>query len=104
MEREGRGARPFGAVIARVMSSLGLGDADEARLFREWARAAGPEFAEGCKPGRLEGGTMAVMPANETWAHMLAMRREDLKGKLNSYLGHEKVKEVLVMTRGFGGR
>ena len=99
IERAGKGARPLGTVVAEVLVSLGLGDPVEARLHAEWKEAAGEEFAAGCRPAALRSGRLSVEPSGEAWRYELTMRCEELKVRLNSYLGGDHVKEIQVMAR-----
>ena len=99
IERAGKGARPLGSVVAEVLASLGLGNPAEARLFAEWKEAAGEGFAAGSRPAALRDGRLSVEPSGETWRYELTMRSEELKARLNSYLGGNHVKEIQVMAR-----
>jgi predicted nucleic acid-binding Zn ribbon protein len=99
VERARKGVRALGAVVTEVLATLGLGDPAEARLHAEWKEAAGGEFAASCQPAALRAGRLTVVPAGEAWRYELTMRSEELKLRLNSYLGGDHVKEVAVMAR-----
>lgn len=106
------GPRSVGLVLAELARVLGLDDPRERLLLSRWEEAAGPQLAAACRPLALEGGRLRVDAASSVWQYELAMRREELKGRINVFMrahgaapeGADAVKEVHVSLRSSHGR
>ena len=100
--------RSLRTVLTGVMQSLGLDDPAEAALRARWDQAVGSEIAAVCRVEKLDAGRLYLGVDNPVWSYELSMRREALRGKINAFLGEEKVIEVHVRLknerRGAGGQ
>ena len=97
-DRHGR-PRTLGTVLTEVLAALPLGDAAERTLVEGWARAVGADEAAHSAVERLENGRLTVSVDHPVRHYEWMMRREELRGKLNGFLGAEAIKEVQVKLR-----
>ncbi len=102
-DRRGR-ARTLGAVLTEVLATLPLGDAAERTLVEGWAQAVGADAAAHSAVERLEHGRLTVSVDHSIRHYEWMMRREELRVKLNRFLGNEAIKEVQVKLRKTHGR
>ena len=97
-------ARALGSVLTEVLATLPLGDAAERTLVDGWARAVGDDEAAHSLVERLEGGRLTVAVDSPVRHYEWMMRREDMRAKLNGFLGKDVIREVQVKLRKTHGR
>jgi predicted nucleic acid-binding Zn ribbon protein len=61
-----------------------------------WARAAGRAIAEHSRPAAFADGTLTLEADSHTWAAQLRLMREQIRKKVNAFLGVPVVKELEV--------
>ncbi len=69
-----------------------------------WSHVAGPAIAQQSQPDAFAAGTLTLAAADPSWAKALAAMREDLRNKINAYLGRPvvralRIRMVLKLTR-----
>ncbi len=63
-------------------------------IFNHWEEIVGSEINKKSRPDKLTGGILFVSVINFTWANELSYMSEQLKEKINSYIGREIVKSI----------
>jgi len=102
---ERRGSpRALGSVLTEVLAALPLGDPAERVLVEDWAKAVGPEAAAHSNVERFERGRLTIAIADSARLFEWNLQREELRGKLNRFLGSDAIKEVQVKLRKTHGR
>jgi predicted nucleic acid-binding Zn ribbon protein len=97
-DRESEGPRRVGGVLQGVISRLGLRrELDDYRVFEAWERIVGPQIARNAQPTRLDAKRLVVTVKSAVWMQELALLREDIRRKLNEWMGREIVSEVFLV-------
>lgn len=92
-----RGPVSLGQSLGRLIEEMGMGiPLAERRAVLLWSDVVGPEIARVTEPGRVKGGCLPVRVKTAPWRHALIFRREEIREKLNSRLGEELVKRILL--------
>jgi hypothetical protein len=91
-------------VLTEVLATLPLGDPAERALVEGWEKAVGADEAAHSTVERLERGRLTVAVDHPVRHYEWMMRREELRGKLNGFLGGDTIKEVQVKLRKTHGR
>ena len=100
----GKKPQPISSLLSSVFASLGLGlDTPEMVLRVQWAEAIGPGYAAGTVVDRLdEKGCLHIrVEYNSALANEMYMRQEDIRQRLNRFLGKEIINSVQVKGRRF---
>ncbi len=63
-------------------------------IFNHWEEIVGSEINKKSRPDKLTGGILFVSVINFTWANELSYMSEQLKEKINSYIGRKIVKSI----------
>jgi predicted nucleic acid-binding Zn ribbon protein len=85
-------------VLQGVISRLGLRrELDDYRVFEAWERIVGPQIARNAQPTRLDAKRLVVTVKSTVWMQELALLREDIRRKLNEWMGREIVSEVFLV-------
>lgn len=93
--REQKGPKPVGRVLAEVVSRLGLRrDLDDYRIFEAWDRVVGAQIARHAQPVRLDARRLVVHVRSAVWLQELSLLRDDLRRRINDWMGRELVKEL----------
>ncbi len=61
-----------------------------------WSEVVGEQVAKATKEISFEGDKLVIRVINDAWRHELHMNRFSIKKRLNSRVGSEVVKEVVV--------
>ncbi|MEK7474216.1 MAG: DUF721 domain-containing protein [Candidatus Coatesbacteria bacterium] len=91
-------------MLTEVLATLPLGDPAERALVEGWGRAVGADEAAHSVVERLERGRLTVAVDSSVRHYEWMMRREELRAKLNGFLGGDTIKEVQVKLRKTYGR
>jgi hypothetical protein len=91
--------RNLRSILTDVGASLGLEDPVERVLHERWPEAVGADLAALCGPEKLARGKLTVEVADPVVKYEMFMRRENLRERLNSWLGKEHIREVHVRLR-----
>ncbi len=84
-----------GVVVPQTIASLGLMKKYQAQcaiLF--WRTIVGDEIASHSKAQRLERGVLTVTVSNSVWTHHLFLLKQDLIGKINTYIGQNVITDI----------
>jgi len=84
-----------GVVVPQTIKSLGLTKkyyAQCAVLF--WRTIVGDEIASHARAQRLERGILTVTVSNSVWTHHLFLLKQDLIGKINTYIGQNVITDI----------
>ena len=97
-DREDRGFQRLGGVLEGVVARLGLRrDLDDYRVFDAWERIVGPQIARNAQPTRLDARRLVVTVKSAVWMQELSLLREDIRRKLNEWMGRDIISEVFLV-------
>ena len=89
--------RPLSGVIQESLSGLGLAERlREAEIWRIWLDVVGAALACRAQPLRIINGTLTVAVSSAPWMQELRFMTGMIKEKLNSRLGAEIVREIIL--------
>jgi predicted nucleic acid-binding Zn ribbon protein len=92
------GPRRLGGVLSGVISRLGLRrDLDDYRIFEAWERVVGAQIARNAQPTRLDAKRLVVTVKTAVWMQELSLLREEIRQKLNEWMGREIVSEIFLV-------
>jgi len=100
----GKKPQPISALLDSVFAGMGVAlDSPEMVLRTRWPEAIGEGYASGTVVDRLdEQGCLHVrVEYNSALANEMYMRQEDIRVRLNRFLGNEIIKSVQVKGRRF---
>jgi predicted nucleic acid-binding Zn ribbon protein len=90
-------AQHIGDVIARIVRASGLQpELDAVRVPDAWAHAVGERLARRTEVRQFSYGVLRIHVVDAVWRQELTLRREELRTSLNSYLGREVVRELII--------
>jgi len=97
------GKRPKGSPerISKLLTGPGLNPELGARLkdlviWESWDQAVGVAIAGRARPLRLVGGVLTVVVASGPWMQQLSFMKTELRERINTLLGNERVKEIVL--------
>lgn len=97
------GKRPKGSPerISKLLTAPGLNPELGERLkdlviWESWDQAVGSAIAGRARPLRLVGGVLTVVVASGPWMQQLSFMKAELRDRINSMLGSERVKEIVL--------
>jgi len=61
-----------------------------------WSKVAGAAIAQQSQPDAFAAGTLTLAAADPSWAKALTVMREELRDKINAYLGRPVVRAVRI--------
>jgi predicted nucleic acid-binding Zn ribbon protein len=61
-----------------------------------WSHVAGPAIAQQSQPDTFAAGTLTLAAADSGWAKALTAMREELRDKINAYLGRPVVRALRI--------
>lgn len=89
--------RPLSGVVQESLAGLGLAERlREAEIWRIWPDVVGAALACRAQPVRIINGTLTVAVSSAPWMQELRFMTGMMKEKLNSFLGSEIVKEIIL--------
>jgi hypothetical protein len=89
--------RPLSGVVQESLTGLGLADRlREAEIWRIWPDVAGAAIAGRAQPLRIINGILTIAVSSAPWLQELRFMTGMMKEKLNSRLGGEVVKEIVL--------
>ena len=89
------GFREMSEIVGDALRSLGVERQVRARnAVSKWRRAVGPLLARVSEATFLRNGILWVTVADSVWQHELALRKEEIRTRLNADLGEELVRDV----------
>jgi predicted nucleic acid-binding Zn ribbon protein len=92
------GLRKLDGVLETVVSRLGLRrDLDDYRIFEAWERVVGEQIARNAQPVRLDAKRLVVNVKNPVWMQELTLLREDIRRRINEWMGRELVQELFLV-------
>jgi len=92
------GPRRLSGVLDRVISRLNLRrDLDDYRVFEAWERVVGPQISRNAQPTRLDAKRLVVSVKSPVWMQEISLLREEIRRKLNEWMGREIVSEVFLV-------
>jgi predicted nucleic acid-binding Zn ribbon protein len=90
-------AQRIGDVIARIVRASGLQpELDAVRVPEAWAHVVGARLAARTEVRQFAYGTLRVHVVDAVWRQELTLRREELRLSMNSFLGREVVREIII--------
>jgi len=85
----------IGSIINKIISDPKIKSKLEiSNIFNHWNEIVGSEIHKKSRPDKLTGGVLFVSVINFTWANELSLMSEQLKDKINSYVGRKVVKSI----------
>ena len=89
--------RPLSGLVQENLVGLGLGERlREAEIWRIWPDVVGATLACRARPVRIINGTLTVAVSSAPWMQELRFMTVMMKDKLNSCLGTEVVREIVL--------
>ncbi|MDD2897583.1 MAG: DUF721 domain-containing protein [Desulfuromonadaceae bacterium] len=89
--------RPLSGLVQDGLVSFGLADRlREAEIWRIWPEVVGSALACRAHPLRIINGTLTVAVSSAPWMQELRFMTAMMKDKLNSSLGAEVVREIIL--------
>lgn len=89
--------RPLPGLINECLQGLGLAERlREAEIWRIWPEVVGATVAARAQPLRIIGGTLTVAVSSAPWIQELRFMTGMMKEKLNSRLGGDVVREIVL--------
>ncbi|MDD2271427.1 MAG: DUF721 domain-containing protein [Desulfuromonadaceae bacterium] len=89
--------RPLSGVVQDSLVSLGLAERlREAEIWRIWPNVVGEALASRACPLRIINGTLTVAVSSAPWMQELRFMTSMMKEKLNSCLGAEVVRDIVL--------
>lgn len=89
--------QPLRDVVREELSALGLADRlREAEIWRVWPEVVGQAIASRATPVRIIRGTLTVAVSSGPWKQELSFLKKAMLEKLNTQLGGEVVKEIVL--------
>lgn len=89
--------KPLADLLEEGLVGLGLGERlREAEIWRLWPEVVGQAIAVRAQPLRIINGVLTVAVASGPWMQELAFLRGMMREKLNSRLGGEVVREIVL--------
>jgi len=89
--------RPLSALMQENLVGLGLAERlREADIWRIWPEVVGATLVRRAQPVRVINGTLTVAVSSAPWMHELRFMTDMMKEKLNSRLGSEVIREIVL--------
>lgn len=89
--------KPLSGVMHESLASLGLSERlREAEIWSIWPDVVGSTLVDRAQPARIINGTLTVVVSSAPWMQELRFMTGMMKEKLNSRLGAEIVKEIVL--------
>ena len=82
-------------IVPDTLDSLGLG-----KKYRDysvvlyWRSIVGDDIADHSTPVRVGRGILILHASNSTWMHHLFLLKQDIIGKINTYMGDNSIKDI----------
>jgi len=96
--QHGAGPKKLGGVLETVVSRLGLRrDLDDYRIFEAWERVVGEQIARNAQPVRLDAKRLVINVKSAVWMQELALLREDIRQRINEWMGRELVQDLFLV-------
>lgn len=84
-----------GVVVPETIASLGLQKKYYAQCaILYWRTIVGEEIASHSRAQRLERGVLTVTVSNSVWTHHLFLLKQELIGKINTYIGQNVITDI----------
>jgi len=84
--------------LESVVSRLGLRrDLDDYRIFEAWERVVGEQIARNAQPVRLDARRLVIHVKSAVWMQELALLREDIRQRINEWMGRELVQDLFLV-------
>ena len=89
--------RPLPGLLQESLAGLGLGERlREAEIWRVWPDVVGPGLVNRARPLRIINGTLTIVVSSAPWMQELRFMTGMIKDKLNSCLGAEVVRDIVL--------
>ena len=97
------GKRPKGrpellsSLLHKSFDGTGLGERlKDLVIWQHWEQVVGAAIARRARPLRLSGGVLTVVVGSAPWMQQLTFMKADLVSRLNSCLGEDRVREIVL--------
>ena len=88
---------PLSQLLRGVLKKYGLEKAMiKEQMPKRWAELVGPRVASITEVRSFEDGILKIHVRESAWRSELMLRREELRAQLNSAVGEEAVKEIII--------
>lgn len=88
---------PLGSVLRSSFAGTTLGERlKDLAIWQHWEQVVGAAIARRARPVRLAGGVLTVAVGSAPWMQQLSFMKADLITRLNSCLGEERVREIVL--------
>jgi len=87
----------LGSLLHKSFGGTGLGERlKDLVIWQHWEQVVGAAIARRARPLRLSGGVLTVVVGSAPWMQQLTFMKADLIARLNSCLGEERVREIVL--------
>lgn len=87
----------LGSLLRTSFDGTGLGERlKDLVIWQHWEQVVGAAIARRARPLRLSGGVLTVVVGSAPWMQQLTFMKADLIARLNSCLGEERVREIVL--------
>jgi len=88
---------PLGGLLRSSLNGTALGERlKDLAIWQHWEQVVGATIARRARPLRLSGGVLTVLVGSAPWMQQLSFMKDDLVARLNSCLGEERVRELVL--------
>jgi len=85
------------ATIDKILKARGMQSRlPEYRISSRWAGTVGPAIARHAQPRTLRGGRLLLIVDSPAWMQQISLMKPEIIGKLNSNLGAEIVRDIML--------
>ena len=82
-------------IVPNTLDSLGLGKKyRDYSVILYWRSIVGDDIADHSTPVRVERGILILHASNSNWMHHLFLLKQDILGKINTYMGDNNIKDI----------
>ena len=87
--------RPLGEIISGLFSGGHLPfSREDCRIWSVWRDAVGPAISRAASPSWIRNGRLRVCVSDSIWLQELAFLEGDIRKKLNTLLGEERIQKI----------
>lgn len=87
----------MGNVLRTSFAGTSLGERlKDLAIWQHWEQVVGSAIARRARPLRLAGGVLTVVVGSAPWMQQLSFMKTDLVARLNSCLGEERIREIVL--------
>lgn len=88
-------------IVTQVLDNLGMEKkVRESRAISSWKEIVGERIARNTHPYKIQKGILFVSTFSSVWSQELSLMSQEIKERINSFLGEDVIKEMRFYPRG----